>query len=287
MKHLGSRTLETDRLLLRVFGPEDAGPMFRNWAGDPEVTKYLTWPAYTGMEDARKITALWAEENKDLRKYQWAIVPKELAEPIGSISAKIDDRTDSATIGYCIGRAYWHKGYTSEAVAAVMKFLLEEVGFSRIEARHDPKNPRSGGVMKKCGLRYEGTRIQADWNNSGICDEALYGYVKGVTDAAPAGTERPNSGISDEMIEYVGILAKLELDAAEREQAKKDMSEMLDYIDRLNELDTDGVEPASHIFPVTNVFREDVVTNGDGSAESLLNAPEKKDGGFKVPKTIG
>ena len=62
--------------------------MFYNWASDPEVTKYLTWPAYTGMEDARKITALWAEENKDLRKYQWAIVPKELAEPIGSISAK-------------------------------------------------------------------------------------------------------------------------------------------------------------------------------------------------------
>jgi aspartyl-tRNA(Asn)/glutamyl-tRNA(Gln) amidotransferase subunit C len=93
--------------------------------------------------------------------------------------------------------------------------------------------------------------------------------------------------ISDETIEYVGILAKLELNDEEREQAKKDMGEMLDYIDKLNELDTTGVEPMSHVFPVNNVFREDVVTNGDGSEATLLNAPSKKDGGFKVPKTIG
>ena len=79
--------------------------------------------------------------------------------------------------------------------------------------------------------------------------------------------------ISDETIEYVGILAKLELNEEEKEQA--------------NELDTTGVEPMSHVFPVTNVFREDVVTNGDGSEATLSNAPSMKDSGFKVPKTIG
>ena len=93
--------------------------------------------------------------------------------------------------------------------------------------------------------------------------------------------------ISDETIEYVGILAKLELNEEEKERAKKDMGEMLDYIDKLNELDTEGVEPMSHVFPVNNVFREDVVTNGDGSKATLLNAPSCKDSGFKVPKTIG
>ena len=65
------------------------------------------------------------------------------------------------------------------------------------------------------------------------------------------------------------------------------MEEMLDYIDQLNELDTNGIEPMSHVFPVNNVFRDDVVTNGDGSAATLQNAPVQKDGGFKVPKTIG
>lgn len=92
--------------------------------------------------------------------------------------------------------------------------------------------------------------------------------------------------ISDETIEYVGILAKLELSEEEKEEAKKDMGRMLDYIDKLNELDTSSVEPMSHVFPVNNVFREDVVVNGDDRDNILANAPEKKEGQFKVPKTV-
>lgn len=92
--------------------------------------------------------------------------------------------------------------------------------------------------------------------------------------------------ITDETIDYVGILAKLELSQEEKEQAKKDMANMLDYIDMLNELDTDGVEPMSHVFPVHNVFREDVVVNGDDRNHILKNAPEEKDGSFMVPKTV-
>lgn len=92
--------------------------------------------------------------------------------------------------------------------------------------------------------------------------------------------------ISDETIEYVGILAKLELSEEEKEKAKKDMGSMLDYIDKLNELDTTGVEPMSHVFPVQNVFREDVVVNGDDRENILKNAPEEKDGSFMVPKTV-
>lgn len=92
--------------------------------------------------------------------------------------------------------------------------------------------------------------------------------------------------ISDETIEYVGILAKLELSKEEKEAAKKDMGRMLDYIDMLNELDTGGVEPMSHVFTMNNVFREDVVTNGDDRDNMLKNAPECKDGAYKVPKTV-
>ena len=92
--------------------------------------------------------------------------------------------------------------------------------------------------------------------------------------------------ISDETIEYVGILAKLELSEEEKEQAKKDMGSKLDYIDKLNELDTSNVEPMSHVFPVHNVFREDVVVNGDDRENILKNAPEEKDGSFSVPKTV-
>ena len=92
--------------------------------------------------------------------------------------------------------------------------------------------------------------------------------------------------ITDETIENVGILAELELSPEEKEQAKRDMANMLDYIDTLNELDTSGVEPMSHVFLVNNVLREDVVTNGDGSEDTLANAPEEKDGAIVVPETF-
>ncbi len=127
--------------------------------------------------------------------------------------------------------------------------------------------------------------IKKSWEAkaAGMADETVAKAKVQSTDTA----HTPKNVISDETIEYVGILAKLELSDEEKENAKKDMGEMLDYIDKLNELDTTGVEPMSHVFPVNNVFREDVVTNGDGSMETLANAPSKKDGGFKVPKTIG
>ena len=92
--------------------------------------------------------------------------------------------------------------------------------------------------------------------------------------------------ISDETMEYVGILAKLELKDEEKESARQDMQKMLDYVDKLNELDTSKVEPMTHIIEMGNVFREDEVTNGDDRDAMLTNAPEVKEGQYKVPKTV-
>ena len=93
--------------------------------------------------------------------------------------------------------------------------------------------------------------------------------------------------IDDETIENVCILAKLSLCDEAKEKAKEDMQKMLDYVEKLDELDTDGVEPLSHIFGDQNVFREDVVTNGDNKEAMLANAPKAKEGQYQVPKTIG
>ena len=93
--------------------------------------------------------------------------------------------------------------------------------------------------------------------------------------------------ISDETMEYVGILAKLELKDEEKESARQDMQKMLDYVEKLQELDTSKAEPLSHIFGDKNVFREDVVTNGNAREAMLANAPKEKDGQYQVPKTIG
>jgi ribosomal-protein-alanine N-acetyltransferase len=80
-------------------------------------------------------------------------------------------------IGYCLGKAWWHKGYTSEALIRLVQFFFEDVGVNRIESRHDPRNPNSGKVMQKAGLRYERTSIQSDWNNQVICDAANYAIL--------------------------------------------------------------------------------------------------------------
>lgn len=93
--------------------------------------------------------------------------------------------------------------------------------------------------------------------------------------------------ISKEMMEHIGILAQLELSAAEKEKSRADMEQMLSCIDQLNELDTSGIDPMLHVFPIENVFREDTVTNADGRKELLCNAPQEKNGMLLVPNTLG
>ena len=89
-----------------------------------------------------------------------------------------------------------------------------------------------------------------------------------------------------ETMENVALLSKLMLSVEEMEKAKEEMQRMLDYVDKLNTLDTEGVDPVTHLLADGNVFREDVVENGDESGQMLENAPEKKDGQFKVPRTV-
>ncbi|MBQ2697548.1 MAG: GNAT family N-acetyltransferase, partial [Clostridia bacterium] len=171
MKHLGTKPLETARLLLRPFVIEDAAAMFHNWAGDDEVTRYLTWPTHREKAVSERVTAEWVASYDKPDFYQWAIVFKELGEPVGSLSVVHgDDRIGMVHIGYCIGRRWWHQGITSEALAEVIRFFFEEVGVNRIESRHDPRNPHSGAVMVKCGMVRDGVKRQADWNNQGVCD---------------------------------------------------------------------------------------------------------------------
>lgn len=179
MNHLGTKTLETDRLILRRFALFDAEAMFRNWASDQEVTKYLTWQPYQSIESARTYIETLIENYENPTAYDWAIELKSLGQVIGSMGVvRCNDEVGCVHIGYCIGQKWWHQGITSEAFAAVIKYLMDEVKVNRIDSRHDPKNINSGKVMKKCGLQYEGTLRSADKNNQGICDAAWYGLLR-------------------------------------------------------------------------------------------------------------
>lgn len=179
MKHLGTKYIETPRLILRKFEVDDAPAAFKNWVTDPDVTKYLTWPPHSSVEITRGVFADWASKYVNTSYYQWAITLKSNgSEPIGSIGVvKQNDEIQMVHIGYCIGKKWWKQGITSEALTALVAFFFEEVGVNRIETRHEANNPNSGKVMKKSGLLHEGTMRQSDKNNQGICDMEYYGIL--------------------------------------------------------------------------------------------------------------
>ena len=92
--------------------------------------------------------------------------------------------------------------------------------------------------------------------------------------------------LTKEEVNKVAHLARLELSEDERSRMTGDMNNILDYINKLSELDTDNVEPTCHAVPVTNAFREDVQKNDFTIEEAIANAPSSEDGSFKVPKVI-
>lgn len=180
MNHCGTQRLETGRLILRRYVNADAAAMYKNWASDQEVTRFLTWPTHPNQEVSARVIEDWVNQYSDDSYYHWAIVLKNNGEePIGDIAVvSLKENVSMAHVGYCIGRNWWHQGITSEALKAVMEFLFDVVAVNRIEARHDPRNPNSGGVMEKCGMKYEGTLHSSDWNNQGICDACYYALLK-------------------------------------------------------------------------------------------------------------
>lgn len=167
MNHCGTQRLETGRLVLRRYVNADAAAMYKNWASDEEVTRFLTWPTHPNQEVSGRVIEDWVNQYSDDSYYHWAIILKDNGEePIGDIAVvNLKENVSMAHVGYCIGRNWWHQGITSEALKAVMEFLFDVVDVNRIEARHDPRNPNSGKVMEKCGMKYEGTLHSSDWNN--------------------------------------------------------------------------------------------------------------------------
>ena len=179
MDHCGTQKIETGRLILRRLTEEDADAVYRNWASDPEVTRFLTWPAHPDAETTRRVIGEWIPLYGKKDYYHWAIALKEgSGEPIGTIHGLPDDSLEQITVGYCLGRAWWHLGIMSEALRAVIDLFLGPVGALSVCCCHDPNNPRSGMVMERCGMRYEGTRRASGRNNTGICDLSWYSILR-------------------------------------------------------------------------------------------------------------
>ena len=178
IKHRGTTRLQTSRLVLRRAEKNDADPMFRNWASDSAVTKFLTWQAYDSVRKVERFIGHQLDNYKRNDFYDWFIECKAVNEAIGSIGfVNCDESTGSFEVGYVIGRAWWGLGIASEALSAVMEYAFRQLGANRIYAQHDTSNPRSGRVLAKCGMTCEGVSRQAMKGNNGIVDVCRYSIL--------------------------------------------------------------------------------------------------------------
>lgn len=180
LKHVGTKTIETERLILRKFDVNDASDMYNNWAADNNVSRYLSWTSHSSIEESENILKMWVDDYTNIENYNWAIEIKENKKVVGSIGLlNIDNNIENAEIGYCISKELWNKGIMTEAFNGIIDFAFKEVGFERITARHHIDNSASGRVMEKCGLKYEGTLRKIHKINTGeLVDCKYYSILK-------------------------------------------------------------------------------------------------------------
>jgi ribosomal-protein-alanine N-acetyltransferase len=173
------QTIETERLILRNFHLSDAQAMFDHWASDDEATKFLTWQPHQSVDTV--IEHLEAILNQDQANgyFHWAIVEKSSNQLIGRIDIiDCNEAIKMKEIGYVLGKKWWHMGYMSEALNAVIAFLFTKTDTNRIEATHDEENRFSGAVMSKAGMLFEGVHQDRSRNNRGIVNQVMYGITK-------------------------------------------------------------------------------------------------------------
>ena len=112
------------------------------------------------------IIAQWIADYENLSTYNWVIELKESQKIIGNISVvEVKELVMSASIGYCMGKDWWGQAIMPEALGCILSFLFQEVRFHRICACHDANNSKSGRVMEKVGMKFEGVLRAAGYTN--------------------------------------------------------------------------------------------------------------------------
>ena len=180
MNTAGTKTIETERLVLRRYVVDDAPDMYANWTSDPEVTKFMPWPTHESPEFTRDMLTEWVSYYDDGGTYNWGITLKGEDKVIGNIAVvSKDENIKSFEIGYCLGRDYWGRGIMPEALRSVIRYLFDnEKDLMRIMTSHDTRNRKSGRVMQKAGMTYEGTIRASKVNKQGIHDTAYYSVLR-------------------------------------------------------------------------------------------------------------
>ena len=180
MNNLGTKQLETERLILRRFNENDYKGMYDNWATDLKTTKYVSFEPHQNYEQTKQIVNEWIKKYDD-GSFNWVVELKDTHEIIGNIEAiGVSKKHNNCEMGYVYGSKFWGKGYASEALKRVIEYLLYDCNFHLIEGRHYASNPASGRVMEKAGMKKDGVLRERRVNKiiDGYDDLVVYSITK-------------------------------------------------------------------------------------------------------------
>jgi [ribosomal protein S5]-alanine N-acetyltransferase len=171
-------TLDTPRLRLRPFTLDDA-PALARICADRDVAKTtLTLPHPYQLSDATTWIPKHTANFEAGAAMTLAITMRDLGILVGNVGLTIHPDHHSAEMGYLIGKAYWGRGYCTEAAHAVLAYAFSALKLNRIYASHFATNPASGRVMQKIGMTYEGRRRQHYFRFGQFVDAVQYGILK-------------------------------------------------------------------------------------------------------------
>ena len=171
-------TLETERMLLRPRTKEDKDDIFE-YASDPEVTEYVTWPTHRSIEDTISFLESAPKNFAKRESIGFAIELKETGKMIGDCGfLRIEPKHHRTEIGYVLNRNFWSKGYMTEAVQELIRFAFEEMGMHRVAAICDVENIRSSNVMERCGMTFEGTLRDYEWLHGKFVSKKTYAIIR-------------------------------------------------------------------------------------------------------------
>lgn len=178
MKNIGTQTLITDRLILRRFTVEDAEDAFHGWYHDADASRYMRWIPHDTMEQTKELLQTIVADYGKADQYRWAVTLKPVDKAIGAIGLTIENEYDSvASFAYLLNKAYRNRGIITEVLRAIFDYAFLSVGVNRMEAYHACKNPASGKVMQKAGMKYEGHARQKFRGKDGYEDCDLYAII--------------------------------------------------------------------------------------------------------------
>lgn len=169
--------LHTQRLLIRRLAMRDAADLF-DYCRDPEVARHVLWDAHLSISESRAYIRYMLKKYRMGEPSSWGIEHLASGRVIGTIGYMWYQRdNNSAEVGYSLSRKYWNQGLMTEALKAVIDYSFDTLKLHRVEAQHELANPASGAVMKKAGMRYEGTLRGRLYNKGKYVDVALYAIL--------------------------------------------------------------------------------------------------------------